>query len=159
RCKFSRARSPMRSYTPSIESFGERTLRAGGLLSSFLVRGGWGKRNPPSRGSALELWEDRPGEQLDVLAGQRVGHASELEQAHDAAGAERLHWRLDFGGHVVGIAHEGEPLPLRELELELVERDVLGGLDHCGPRRRRLAHELHRAPMVGQELLPEVVEV
>src|SRR5215470_15380690 len=136
RCKFSRARSPMRSYTPSIGSAGERTLRAGGcsLDSRFRENGGKGPRRQeasalvPCASRALELGEDSAGEQLDVPASQRVRHAPELEQAHEDAGTELLHVRLDLARDVVGIADEGQALLLRQAELELVERDVLGGV-------------------------------
>src|SRR4030095_13002977 len=102
---------------------------------------------PPSMSKALELWEDGPREQFDVLSRQGVRHAPELEQPHDDAGAQLLHVRLDLARHGVRIADERESLRLREIELELVERDVLGGPDHGRPWRRRLAKELHRPAM------------
>src|SRR5215813_4117941 len=99
---------------------------------------------------ALELRQDRPGEQLDVSLREVVRHAAELEETHDHAGAELLHVGLDLAGDRVGGADERKPLLPREIELELVERDVLGGANHRRPRRRRLAEELHRAAVIGE---------
>src|SRR5215467_4045427 len=105
---------------------------------------------------ALELRQDRPREQLDVPLREVVRHAAELEEAHDHAGAELLHVGLDLAGDRVGGAYERKPLLAREIEFELVERDVLGGADHRRPRRRRLTEELHRAAVVGEQALPEI---
>ena len=46
--------------------------------------------------------------------------------------AQLLHVRLDLARDVVGVAHEGQALLLRQVKLELVERDLLGGADHRG---------------------------
>ncbi len=85
--------------------------------------------------------------------------AAELEEAHDHAGAELLHVRSDLAGHVVGVADEREPFLLRQVEVEFVQRQLLRGSDDGRPRSWGQAEQLHRAAVVAQELLPEVVEM
>ncbi len=68
-------------------------------------------------------------------------------------------WARIWRAHVVGIPDERQPLLLRQVEVELVEGQLLRGPDERRPRRRRLAEQLHRAAVIAQELLPEVVEM
>src|SRR5215475_9342377 len=103
-----------------VRTADSRTTSGAQLASPRLTTG-----SRPVSG-ALELRQDRPSEKLDVSLREIVRHAAELEEAHDHAGAELLHVGLDLAGDRVGGADERKPLLLREIELELVERDVLG---------------------------------
>src|SRR5215469_4181570 len=125
RYRFSSARSPIRSCTPSSSPLAgsnpERTyVRAGStyLLGAGRMRlNGWGVKRlsttpvgsrrddqQETLSGALELRQDRPGEQLDVSLREVVRHAAELKEAHDHAGADLLHMGLDLAGDRVGSA-------------------------------------------------------
>src|SRR5215510_765716 len=97
--------------------------------------------------------QDVPGELRDVLLCEPVRQAAELEETHEDAGSQLAHLRLELARDVVGIADDGQPLLLHQLEVHLVEGQILGAPDLGGARRGRLAHELHRAAVIGEELL------
>src|SRR5213594_1329331 len=98
-------------------------------------------------------------EQLDVLFRQRVRHAAELEQPHENPGAQLLHVGPDLMDDVLRVTDEGESVLLRQVEVEIVEVNLLGQLDDGWSRPGIQAEQLHRAPVVAQELSPEVVQM
>src|SRR2546428_9698185 len=112
-----------------------------------------------SIGARLERGQDFRTEEADVLLGERVRQRAELEEPDEDADAQLARLRADLANDVVGVAHDRHAFLLAEIEVELVERHVLGLLD---PRRtwgRGLPHEGQGAAMVTQRLLPEEVEM
>src|SRR6267142_2959695 len=116
-------------------------------------------RRAATRSASLERGQDLLAEEPDVLLRERMGQRAELEKPHQHPDAQLASLGLNLANDVVGIADDRQAFPLAKVEVELVERQVIGLLDPRRPRRRRLAHESHGAAVVAEKLLPEIVDV
>src|SRR6267142_6037624 len=131
-------------WTPNFPAVRAEPIVNFHFCKSGLPIGGAGEyRRAAPRSGALERGQDLLAEEPDVLLRERVGQGAELEKPHQHPDAQLASLGLNLADDVVGIADYRQAFPLAEIEVELVERHVLGLLDPRRPRRRRLAHESH----------------
>src|SRR5712671_4414496 len=95
-------------------------------------------QNVTVRSAALERRQDLLAEEPDVLHGQRVRQRAELKEPDQDANTELAGLGADLTDDVVRIAHDRQAFLLAQVEVELVEREILGLLDPGWSRRRRL---------------------